>query len=131
MFIKNYKVLPEHIDFQGVLDGIYYPYYMENCRHEYLKEVFGIDIEKDFERGLNYTILEYNIRIKKSIPPECIISASSEIIKGHGKYRFEFIEALFIDNAIYAEGHFSAVCLQRSGRPCLPEPIKLYLSKVK
>jgi len=29
MFAKQYEVDEKHIDFQGVVDGLYYPFYME------------------------------------------------------------------------------------------------------
>ena len=42
-FIKTYTAKDEHIDFQNIMDGLYYPFYMEWCRHDYIKEVLGFD----------------------------------------------------------------------------------------
>jgi acyl-CoA thioester hydrolase len=48
MFSKHYEVDESHIDFQGVVDGLYYPFYMEWTRHAYMREALGIDIEEEF-----------------------------------------------------------------------------------
>lgn len=45
MFSKMYDVNEGHIDFQEVVDGLYYPFYMEWERHAFMKEALGIDIE--------------------------------------------------------------------------------------
>ncbi|SNQ40924.1 hypothetical protein KSGM81_03877 [Klebsiella quasipneumoniae] len=45
MFSKMYEVGEDHIDFQEVVDGLYYPFYMEWARHAFMKEALGIDIE--------------------------------------------------------------------------------------
>ena len=46
MFSKMYDVDEHHIDFQGVVDGLYYPFYMEWARHAFMKKALGIDIEE-------------------------------------------------------------------------------------
>jgi len=51
MFAKQYEVDEKHIDFQGVVDGLYYPFYMEWTRHAYMREALGIDIEEEFKQG--------------------------------------------------------------------------------
>lgn len=48
MFFKIYDVENSHIDFQGVVDGLYYPFYMEWTRHAYMKEALGLDLEEEF-----------------------------------------------------------------------------------
>lgn len=44
MFYKTYSVQEQHIDFQNVVDGLYYPFYMEWARHAYMKEALGLDL---------------------------------------------------------------------------------------
>ena len=39
MYEMTMQVKDEHIDFQNIMDGLYYPYYMETCRHQYIKDV--------------------------------------------------------------------------------------------
>ena len=51
MFTKQYEVDEKHIDFQGVVDGLYYPFYMEWTRHAYMREALGIDMEEEFKQG--------------------------------------------------------------------------------
>ena len=36
MFTKTYSVDEKHVDFQGVVDGLYYPFYMEWTRHAFM-----------------------------------------------------------------------------------------------
>lgn len=48
MFLKQFEVDFKYIDFQGVVDGLYYLFYMEWMWYVFLKEVLGIDIEEVF-----------------------------------------------------------------------------------
>jgi len=52
----EYTVKPEHIDFQGIMDGLYYTYYLEDCRHKYLNDVLHIDIESEAKNGTNIVL---------------------------------------------------------------------------
>ena len=54
MFSKMYDVNEGHIDFQEVVDGLYYPFYMEWERHAFMKEALGIDIEGEFSQGRTF-----------------------------------------------------------------------------
>ena len=67
MFAKHYDVDEKHIDFQGIVDGLYYPFYMEWTRHAYMREALGIDIEEEFKQGRLYMVLEYSLRFRKSL----------------------------------------------------------------
>ncbi|ABU75892.1 hypothetical protein ESA_00608 [Cronobacter sakazakii ATCC BAA-894] len=67
MFSKIYEVDESHIDFQGVVDGLYYPFYMEWARHAFMREALGIDIEEEFKQGRLYMVLEYSLRFRQSL----------------------------------------------------------------
>ena len=62
MFVKHYDVDENHIDFQGVVDGLYYPLYMEWTRHAFMREATGIDIEEEFKQGKLSMVFEYSLR---------------------------------------------------------------------
>ncbi|MDP1304452.1 acyl-CoA thioesterase, partial [Klebsiella pneumoniae] len=67
MFSKQFEVDPKHIDFQGVVDGLYYPFDLEGTRHAFVKEALGIDIEEAFRQGQVFMVLEYSLRFRKSL----------------------------------------------------------------
>ena len=67
MFSKMYEVDEDHIDFQEVVDGLYYTFYMEWARHAFMKEALGIDIEEEFSQGRIYMVLEYTLRFRQSL----------------------------------------------------------------
>ncbi|HVK48614.1 MAG TPA: hypothetical protein VM488_12230 [Pseudobacter sp.] len=49
-YSKTYTVKDEHIDVQNIVDGLYYPFYMEWCRHDFVREVLGFDFEEEPQR---------------------------------------------------------------------------------
>lgn len=67
MFTKNFTVDEKHVDFQGVVDGLYYPFYMEWTRHAFMKDELGLDLEQEFTEGRIHMILEYTMKFKKSL----------------------------------------------------------------
>jgi len=58
-YSKVYTVKEEHIDVQGIMDGLYYPFYMEYCRHDYIREVLGFDFEEQAEKGVYMVLSQY------------------------------------------------------------------------
>ena len=103
MFAKHYDVDESHIDFQGVVDGLYYPFYMEWTRHAYMREALGIDIEEEFSQGKIYMVLEYTLQNEK-------------------RNRVNFVQQIRVDGVVYAEATFVATCLA-NGRPSMPEAV--------
>src|ERR1700733_10165636 len=55
-FTKTYIVNDEHIDFQNIMDGLYYPFYMEYCRHDYIREALGFDFIAEAKNGVNMVL---------------------------------------------------------------------------
>lgn len=123
MFSKNYQVLESHIDFQNVMDGLYYPFYMEWCRHDFMKSVLGIDIVEEAKKNNNYVLTEYNLKFKKSIKSNTTMLVTCQLKTGEKKSRFYFEQSIIIDGAVYAEARFEATCIPASGRPCVPVEI--------
>ena len=67
MYELSMQVKDEHIDFQGIVDGLYYPFYFEECRHKYVKEAVGVDIQEFAQRGLNLVLAEYHLKFRASL----------------------------------------------------------------
>jgi len=122
MFSKSYVVDPKHIDFQGVVDGLYYPFYFEWARHAFLKESLGIDIGQLFEQGQQYILVEYNLRFRKALRRDDTVVITVELQKHHKANLVNVHEKMFVEDVLYAEGTFVATCLYR-GRPTLPAVI--------
>lgn len=58
-YLKTYTVRNEHSDIQGIMGGLYYPFYMEWCWHDYIKEVPGFDFEEQARNGVNMVLSSY------------------------------------------------------------------------
>ncbi len=127
MFSKNYAVEPGHIDFQGVVDGLYYPFYMEWTRHAFMKEALGIDIEEEFKQGKIYMVLEYSLRFRKSLTKDDRVEVTCQLQKNEKRNRVNFFQEIKVDGVTYAEATFVATCLV-NGRPSMPEAVVQALS---
>jgi acyl-CoA thioester hydrolase len=66
-FTKTYTVKEEHIDIQGIMDGLYYPFYMEWCRHAFIKEELGFDFEEEARNGVFMVLSGYEIKFLRSL----------------------------------------------------------------
>lgn len=66
-YAKNYTVRDEHIDVQGIMDGLYYPLYQEWCRHAFIHEVLGFDFETEARNGVYMVLSSYTIHFLKSL----------------------------------------------------------------
>lgn len=123
MYSKNYEVNDEHIDFQGVVDGLYFPFYMEWCRHSFMEEQVGVNLEEEAKRGNMYVLTEYNIKFKKPLKKEDNLHVTCELKKGERSSRFNFIQKILVNDKIHAEATFSATCVT-NGKPHVPEKVK-------
>ena len=123
MFTKNYTVDANHVDFQGVVDGLYYPFYMEWTRHSYMKEALGLDLEEEFKAGRIHMILEYTMKFKKSLLKDHTMEVTCQLKKNEKRNRVNFVQQILVDGAVYAEAVFVATCLT-NGRPSIPEVVQ-------
>ncbi|MDR5615042.1 acyl-CoA thioesterase [Arsenophonus sp.] len=122
MFTKEYQIKDEHLDFQGVVDGLYYPFYMEWCRHAFMKECAKLDLEEEFKKGHIHTLLEYSIKFKKSLKKGDLINVTCSTQKADKKNRINFFQQILVDNIVYAEAIFTATCII-NGRPTVPDEV--------
>jgi acyl-CoA thioester hydrolase len=122
MFSKQYDVEPSHIDFQGVVDGLYYPFYMEWTRHAYMREALGIDMEEEFKQGKIYMVLEYSLRFRKSLTKDDHVEVTCQLQKNEKRNRVNFFQEIKVDGVTYAEATFVATCIV-NGRPSMPDAV--------
>lgn len=122
MFVKHYDVDEKHIDFQGVVDGLYYPFYMEWTRHAFMREALGIDIEEEFKQGKLYMVLEYSLRFRKSLVKGDNVEVTCALEKNEKRNRVNFVQQIKVDGNVYADATFVATCLV-NGRPSMPEAV--------
>ncbi|WP_339026218.1 acyl-CoA thioesterase [Leclercia pneumoniae] len=122
MFSKMYDVDQGHIDFQGVVDGLYYPFYMEWARHAFMKEALGIDIEEEFTQGRIYMVLDYSLRFRQSLKKGDRIEATCQLERNVKRNRVNFYQQIRVESVICAEATFTATCLL-NGRPSMPEAV--------
>ncbi|WDZ97753.1 thioesterase family protein [Herbaspirillum sp. WKF16] len=129
MFVKHFEVDPAHIDFQGVVDGLYYPFYMEWTRHAFMKEGLGIDIEEEFKQGKMYMVLEYSLRFRKSLKKGDKLEVTCALQKNEKRNRVNFFQQINVDGVPCADATFVATCFV-NGRPSVPEAVAQALTKL-
>lgn len=122
MFTKQYEVDEKHIDFQGVVDGLYYPFYMEWTRHAYMREALGIDMEEEFQQGKIYMVLEYSLRFRKSLVKGDQVEVTCVLAKNETRNRVNFVQQILVNGVVHADATFVATCLQ-NGRPSMPDAV--------
>lgn len=119
MFCKHYDVDPNHVDFQGVVDGLYYPFYFEWARHAYMAEALGLELEEEFKQGHIHMLLEFTLKFKKSLKAEDKIVVTCQPQKNEKRSRVNFFQQILVNDVVYAEAVFTATCLI-NGRPSVP-----------
>jgi acyl-CoA thioester hydrolase len=130
MFTKHFEVDPAHIDFQGVVDGLYYPFYMEWTRHAFMKEGLGIDIEEEFKQGKLYMVLEYSLRFRKSLKSGDKVEVTCELQRNEKRNRVNFFQQIKVGGVPFADATFVATCFV-NGRPSMPDAVADALAKME
>lgn len=125
MFSVEMDIKDDHIDFQGIVDGLYYPWYMEVVRHRFVKEVLGVDIEVAAKDGFNWVLAEYTLKFKAPLKKGDRVTVTCELKPIEGsRSRFGFHQTILRDGKVAAEGSFTATCVPAAGgRPFIPEGV--------
>ena len=128
-FSRNFTAKDEHIDVQQIMDGLYYPYYMEVCRHEFIKEVLGFDLEEEASRGINMVLSQFTIKFVRSLKKGDEFKVTCELYADSaGQPRLHFKQKILKNNKLMTIGTFSGTCVAASGgRPFLPDTLKTML----
>lgn len=129
-YSKNYTVVDTHIDVQGIMDGLYYPFYMEECRHDYIREILGFDFVQQAENGVFMVLSEYKIKFIRSLKKDdnfdvtCTVYTDAQELP-----RLHFKQSILKNGKIMASAVFTGTCIPATeGRPYLPEELKANLT---
>ena len=128
-FVRSYTVKDEHIDVQQIVDGLYYPFYMEACRHDFIREVLGFDLENEAAKGNNMVLSQYTLKFVRSLKKgdEFLVTCGVFGDAG-GQPRLHFKQTIVLNKKLMTTGIFSGTCVPAAGgRPFLPENLKRYL----
>ena len=125
MYQLDMQVKPEHIDFQDIMDGLYYPFYFEECRHKFLHDVIGIDIQEFSQQGNNLVLVEYSLKFKSSLKKDDTISVTCELLSSpKSRTKFAIGQTIICNAKVAAAATFIVTCLPTAGgRPFIPEAI--------
>jgi acyl-CoA thioester hydrolase len=121
---KTFTVKPEHIDCQGIMDGLFYPYYMEKTRHAFCEDTFKVDLKGMAEEGINWIITEYTIKFKKSLTTddEFEVDCYAELIS---PIKVKFEQKMIKDGKVVTTGTFITTMVNTSGgRPFILDEVK-------
>jgi acyl-CoA thioester hydrolase len=130
MYEMQMQVQDEHIDFQNIMDGLFYPYYMETCRHQYIKDVLGIDIVEFAKQGLNLVLAEYTLKFRAPLKKGVQLTVTCQLTPiESSRSKFAFTQQIICNGKPAAEGFFTATCVPAAGgRPFIPEEFKRFLN---
>lgn len=125
-YVKEYTVKPEHIDVQGIMDGLFYPFYMEYCRHAFIKDVLGFSLEEEAEKGVNMVLSQYTIQFLRSLKKDDQFTVTCELFADKSnKPQIHFQQKIMLNGKVVTKAVFSGTCVSATGgRPFLPDAIK-------
>src|SRR3954462_15352048 len=125
-YVKEYTVKPEHIDVQGIMDGLFYPFYMEYCRHEFIKDVLGFSLEEEAKKGINMVLSQYTINFVRSLKKDDTFTVTCELFADKSdKPQIHFEQKIILNGKIVTKAVFTGTCVPATGgRPYLPDSIK-------
>jgi acyl-CoA thioester hydrolase len=130
MFEQHFKVKDKHIDVQGIMDGLYYPFYMEECRHKFVEEELKFNISDNASNGINMVLSQMLIRFRRPLKmnDEFIVNCSIHPDK-KGRSQFYFRQDIICNSKVMTEGFFIATCVMATGGGAfIPDYVAQYLS---
>jgi acyl-CoA thioester hydrolase len=124
-YTKNYQVKPEHIDVQNIMDGLYYPFYLESCRHAFIKDVLGFDLEEEAQKGIHMVLSQYTLKFLRSLKKGDDFTVTCTLLADDtGQPRLHFKQTIVCNGKLMTSGLFTGTCVPASGgRAFLPESI--------
>jgi acyl-CoA thioester hydrolase len=125
-YSKNYTVKEEHIDVQGIMDGLYYPFYMEHCRHDFIREELGFDFEEQAKNGVYMVLSQYKLNFVRSLKKGDEFSVTCSVFTDKDNLpRLHFKQSILMNGKVMTKGIFTGTCVPAAGgRPYLPEELK-------
>jgi len=124
-YSKTYTAKDEHIDVQQIMDGLYYPFYMEYCRHDYIRDVLGFDFEIEAKNGVYMVLSNYSISFLRSLKKGDEFTVTCALFKDKaGLPKLHFKQSIIFNNKIMTKAVFTGTCVPATGgRPYLPESV--------
>jgi acyl-CoA thioester hydrolase len=121
-YTKEYTVKDEHIDVQQIMDGLYYPFYMEYCRHDYIREVLGFDFEDQAKKGVHMVLSGYKIQFLRSLKKGDQFKVTCTLYKDPaGQPKIYFKQSIILNGKVMTKAVFTGTCVPATGgRPYLP-----------
>jgi acyl-CoA thioester hydrolase len=115
-----------HIDFQGIMDGLYYPHYMETWRHRFAKEVMGLDLEALTAQGTNIVLSQYLLRYRRPLRKgDRFLVTCSAHPDAQEKPRFHLKQTILKEGKVMADAVFTATFVSANGgRAFLPDDVR-------
>ena len=111
------------------LNGVFYgkslKFYMEYCRHDYIREVLGFDFEEEAGKGVFMVLSGYKISFLRSLKKGDNFSVTCALFtyKG-GLPRLHFKQAIMLNGKVMTKAIFTGTCILASGgRSYLPASI--------
>lgn len=125
-YSKQFSVNSNHIDIQGIMDGLYYPFYMEECRHDFVRDMMNFDIDKKARQGINMILTSYFIKYLRPLREGDKFQVNCQLFKDAKKdFIFHLKQEIIMDGKVYSSATFTATCVNASGgRPFLPIQVK-------
>src|ERR1700748_2431139 len=132
-YSKNYVVKDEHIDVQGIVDGLYYPFYMEYCRHDFIREVLGFDFETEARNGVNMVLSRYTLQFVRSLKKGDSFSVTCQLLADKdNKPVLHFRQTIILNGKVVTKAVVSGTCVKATGgRPYLPEGLLEKMGEVE
>ena len=129
LYSQTLSIKDEHIDFQGIVDGLYYPFYMEKVRHDFMRDVYDIDIIQAAKEGRIYVLASYELKFKNSLKKGDQIEVTCEL-SSISNIKFGFNQKIICNGKVSAEAIFIATCIPAAGgRPFIPGEVKQALAQ--
>lgn len=124
-YSKKYTVKDEHIDVQNIVDGLYYPFYMEYCRHDFIREVLGFDFEEEAKKGIYMVLSQYKISFLRSLKKGDNFSVTCTLFKDKSNQpKLHFKQSIILNGKVMTKAIFTGTCVPATGgRPYLPDTI--------
>lgn len=124
-YLKNYIAQEQHIDLQGIMDGLYYPFYMEYCRHDFIREVLGFDFVEQTDKGVYMVLSQYSIKFIRSLKAGDHFDVTCAVFTDSQKLpRLHFKQSIIKNGKLMATAVFTGTCISASGgKPYLPEEL--------
>lgn len=132
-YSKNYTVKDEHIDFHNIMDGLYYPFYMEHCRHDFIKDILEFDIEEEAMNGINMVLSSYTIDFLRPLKKGDEMNVTCEVFSDDkDQPKIHFKQNILVNGKVMAKAVFTGTCIKSSGgRPYIPVEISIKVNNFK